>query len=151
MYSYTEEVSEQLNGILEKNYDAEKGYRTAAENASSESLKLFFDRKSTERKVFGKQLAAEIATFGKVPEKNGSAKGTAHRAWMNTKAFFTPDNDEAMLEEAIRGEKASIEEYNEVLSDTKVHLPKSTTNILKIQRDTILSDSNAIKTLEDIK
>ncbi|TYP99312.1 uncharacterized protein (TIGR02284 family) [Tenacibaculum adriaticum] len=150
MYSYTEEVSKQLNGLLEKNYDAEKGYKTAAENASSKPLKSFFERKSNERKNFGKQLKTEIMTFGQAPEKSGSIKGTAHRAWMNTKAFFSPDNDESMLEEAIRGEKASIEEYNEVIN-AKEHLPKSTADVLKTQRDAILNDTIVIKRLEDIK
>ncbi|WP_111707707.1 ferritin-like domain-containing protein [Lutibacter citreus] len=151
MDNYKKEVSEQLNGLLKKNNDAEKGYRTAAENATSENLKAYFNKKANDRKVFGKQLAAEIATFGYVPEESGSFKGKAHRAWMNAKAFVLPDNDEAMLEEAIKGEKASLEEYNEILIYSNLHFPKSTTKILKIQRDTIFNDKNVIKALELIK
>ena len=150
MYSYTETVSNQLNGLLEKNYDAEKGYKTASENSKSEVLSRFFEKKANERKQFGNQLKTEITTFGQIPEKGGSLKGTAHRAWMNTKAFFSPDNDESMLEEAIRGEKASIEEYNEIIN-AKEYLPESTANVLKTHRDAIISDTVLIKKIEDIK
>lgn len=150
MYNYTAEVANKLNGLLEKNYDAEKGYRTASENAKSTTLTSFFERKANERKKFGQVLKNEIQSFGEAPEKGGSLTGTAHRAWMNTKAFFTSENDEAMLEEALRGEKASIEEYNEVIN-AKEHLPKSTSTILQYQRDAILKDAVNIKQLEDIK
>lgn len=150
MYNYKEEVANQLNGLLEKNYDAEKGYRTASENAKSSALTNFFERKANQRKDFGKALKTEIMTLGESPEKGGSLTGTAHRAWMNTKAFFSPENDEAMLEEALRGEKASIEEYNEVMN-SKEHLPKTTAMILKYQRDEILADAITIKKMEDLK
>lgn len=150
MYNYTKEVSNQLNGLLEKNYDAEKGYKTAAENVNSEVLTSLFQRKAEERKRFGKELKAEIRSFGQTPDKGGSSTGTAHRAWMDTKAFFSPDADESMLEEAIRGEKASIEEYNEVIN-SKEHLPQSTSDILKNHRDSILNDTILIKKLEEIK
>tara|TARA_B000000441_G_C21460572_1_gene187209 strand:+ start:419 stop:568 length:150 start_codon:yes stop_codon:yes gene_type:complete len=39
---YSEEVAEKLNELLEKNYDAEKGYKFAAEHIKSENLKAFF-------------------------------------------------------------------------------------------------------------
>ena len=151
MDNYKKEVSEQLNGLLAKTYDAEKGYRTAAENAINKTLTRFFNKKANDRKVFAKQLEAEIATFGYVPEKEGSVVGAVHRAWMNTKSFVLPDNDEAMLEEAVRGEKVSLDEYNEILENSNLQLPKSTTKILEIQRDTILNDKNVIKVLELVK
>ncbi|AZJ31744.1 conserved hypothetical protein [Tenacibaculum mesophilum] len=150
MYSYTEEVSNKLNGLLEKNYDAAKGYKTAAENVNSETLTNLFVRKANEREMFGKQLKSEIKSFGQSPEKGGSLKGTAHRAWMNTKAFFSNESEEAILEEALRGEKASLEEYNEVINSEE-HLPNSTTNLLKSQRDIILNDAILVKELEKIK
>ena len=69
---------------------------------------------------------------------------------MNTKAMFSSDNDEAMLEEAIRGEKASIEDYNDVLNSS-ISLPYSIQNILSGQKNTIVNDTLTIKRLEDLK
>jgi hypothetical protein len=53
-----------------------------------------------------------------------------------------------MLEEAIRGEKASIEEYDDVLGDTS--LPSTTSVILRNQKEAIEKGLSTIKSLEDI-
>ncbi|PTX58805.1 uncharacterized protein (TIGR02284 family) [Kordia periserrulae] len=149
MTIYTEEIGNHLNTLLEKNYDAEKGYKTAAENVDSIILTNFFDRKATQRKRFAEQLKAELKDLAQEPETDGSVTGTLHRTWMNTKAMFSINSDEAMLEETIRGEKASLEDYNEVL-DSKLPLPESIKKILTNQKNTINYDTLTIKKLEDI-
>ncbi|SFN74152.1 conserved hypothetical protein [Bizionia echini] len=149
MNPYTKEVGSKLNALLEKNYDAEKGYKKAAENTNHTALKNYFNRKAAERYDFGHQLKSEIKNFGEEPDKGGSATGSAHRAWMDVKAIFSSDNEESMLEEAIRGEKASVEEYEEVLNETT--LPTSTRDLVLKQKNIISQELNTIKGLEDIK
>jgi uncharacterized protein (TIGR02284 family) len=148
MSTYTEEVGTKLNGILEKNYDAEKGFKKAAENAKSTNLKAYFRRKSDERNQFGHDMKTEIRKFGEDVDKGGSTTGAAHRTWMDVKAFFSMDNDESMLEAAITGEKAAADEYRDVLKDTS--LPASTANLLRNQLATIESELSTIKKLEDL-
>tara|TARA_R110000850_G_scaffold96117_1_gene201260 strand:+ start:409 stop:858 length:450 start_codon:yes stop_codon:yes gene_type:complete len=149
MNPYTKEVGSKLNALLEKNYDAEKGYKKAAENTNHTALKNYFNRKAAERYDFGHQLKSEIKNFGEEPDKGGSATGSAHRAWMDVKAIFSSDNEESMLEEAIRGEKASVEEYEQVLNETT--LPTSTRDLVLKQKNIISQELNTIKGLEDIK
>ena len=148
MNTYTETISEKLNELLERTYDAEKGFKKAAENTEHTYLKRYFERKALERYNFANALDNEIRSFGEKPEKDGSLEGTVHRAWMDVKAMFSVDNDESMLEEAIRGEKTALSDYNEVINDSS--LPMSTQSILIKQRDTIASDLNTIKRLEDL-
>lgn len=148
MSNYTEEVGEKLNGLLEKTYDAEKGYKKAAEHVDHSGLKSFFSRKAQERYNFGHELKSEIKSFGQDVDKGGSIAGTAHRAWMDIKAFVSNDDAESMLEEAIRGEKSAVEEYNDVLSETS--LPSTTLSLLKQQKQTIESELSTIKKLEDL-
>jgi uncharacterized protein (TIGR02284 family) len=148
MSTYTETVAEKLNDLLEKTYDAEKGYKKAAENTDNLNLRTFFVRKSNQRKDFGHALKTEIAQFGEELDKGGSATGAVHRAWMDTKAFFSSDEAEAMLEESIRGEKAAVDEYEDVLNDT--NLPSSTATVLTQQLNAIKHDLNEIKRLEDL-
>lgn len=150
MRSYTEEVGNKLNTLLEKNYDAEKGYITAASNVDSKILTNYFDRKAAQRKQFADQLKAELKGLSQEPESSGSIAGSIHRTWMNTKALFSLNNDEAMLEEAIRGEKASLEDYDEVLN-SGLYLPESIHEILTDQKNTIAYDTVTIKRLEDIQ
>ena len=150
MKTYTEEVGNKLNTILEKNYDAEKGYQTAASNADNVILTNFFKNKAKQRKEFADQLKSELKDLAQKPETSGSVAGSIHRTWMNTKALFSLDSDQAMLEEAMRGEKASLQDYENVLnSDT--YLPVSVHRILTAQKNTINYDTITIKGLEDIK
>jgi uncharacterized protein (TIGR02284 family) len=149
MSNYTDKLGNRLNALLEKNYDAEKGYKKAAENAKHIGLKNYFNKKAQERYDFGYELKTEIKSFGQPAEKDGSLTGKAHRAWMDVKAALSSDNDESMLEEAIRGEKAAIAEYEEVLGE--VSLPLNTKNMLFNQKNHIQQELNTIKKLEDLK
>lgn len=148
MSEYTDKLGNKLNDLLEKTYDAEKGFKKAAENAKHSGLKTYFNKKAQERYDFGHQLKSEIRNFGETPDKGGSVTGAAHRTWMDVKSWFSADDDEAMLEEAIRGEKASVEEYRDVLSETA--LPATTKDMLQIQKTTIEQGLTNIKRLEDI-
>ena len=67
---------------------------------------------------------------------------------MDIKAFLSLDDEESMLEEAIRGEKAAIEEYENVICETS--LPSSTKSLLESQKNKIENGLNNIKTLEDL-
>jgi uncharacterized protein (TIGR02284 family) len=149
MSTYTETISTKLNGLLEKTRDAEKGFKKAAENTEHTYLKKYFERKSNERREFGQELNQEIRSFGEEPDNTGSFAGTAHRAWMDVKAVFSGDNAESMLEEAIRGENAALEEYNDVLKE--VSLPYSSQTVLLKQKNAIESDLRTIKRLEDLQ
>ncbi|MBU2973227.1 MULTISPECIES: PA2169 family four-helix-bundle protein [Zobellia] len=143
-----EKLVDQLEEILEKNRDAEKGYKKAAENADSPNLKAYFDNKSRERAQFNNALRTEmIASYDSIDD-NSSFTGSIHRAWMDIKALFSADNDESMLEEAIRGDKAAIEEYDEVLDDAT--LPASIAALIRDQKLKIRTDLNKIKSLEDL-
>ncbi|MBP0903679.1 PA2169 family four-helix-bundle protein [Mariniflexile gromovii] len=148
MSTYTETISKKLNALLEKTKDAEKGFKTAAENTNNTYLKQYFERKSKERYHFGYELNNEIRSFGERADNSGSITGVAHRTWMDIKALFSLDNDESMLEESIRGERAAVQEYKDVLNETS--LPISTHTILLKQQDAIESDLRTIKNLEDL-
>ncbi|SIQ01410.1 ferritin-like domain-containing protein [Maribacter ulvicola] len=149
MSTYTEEVGEKLNDLLEKTYDAEKGFKKAAENTDNVQLKSYFESKAKQRYDFGHELKTEMMSFDKQIDKGDSFTGKAHRAWMDVKALFSLDDAEAMLEEATRGEKAAIEEYEEVLKETS--LPSNTATILRNQKEAIRNGLSNIKTLEDIR
>ncbi|SEL01323.1 conserved hypothetical protein [Maribacter orientalis] len=149
MNTYTEVIGEKLNDLLEKTYDAEKGFKKAAENTDHKQLKSFFENKAKQRYDFGHELKAEISYLGQNIDKGDSITGKAHRAWMDVKALFSLDSAEAMLAEAIRGEKAAVEEYKEVLEDTS--LPTTTASILRGQKEAIENGLANIRMLEDLR
>ena len=149
MNTYTDNIGNKLNALLEKTYDAEKGFTKAAENVTETPLKNYFKRKSQERLTFGHELKQELAAYGQDINKGGSITGQAHRTWVDIKSAFATNNEGAMLEEAIRGEKASVEEYQDIINETD--LPLSTKTILESQKHTIESGLAKIKTSADIR
>ncbi len=143
----TNEMVEKFNELLEKNYDAEKGFKNAADDVKNERLKAFFKESAQQRYDFGHELKAEIKNLGGTPDKGSSTKADAHRVWMDLKAALSSDNEEAVLEEAVRGEKAAVEDYNKVIKGSE--FPPSTANLLIKQRNAIERTLKNVKDLED--
>lgn len=129
---YTDKMSKNLNELLTKNYDAEKGYKKAAEIVDNTTLKQFFTDQAQRRYDFGHELKSEIRNYGETPEKGTSTTGDLHRTWMDIKTTFTSNDEEAILEEVKKGEQSAVEEYTEIIND--VTLPPSTKTILTQQR-----------------
>lgn len=144
--NYAKEVSNKLNNLLEKNYDTEKAYKFAAENAKAPELKSFFNERAQERYGFGHELKSEIRNFGETPETGSSVKGDLQRSWMNLKTNLSSHKDEAILEEMVRGEKEAVEEYNDIMNNREI--PASTTNILMKQRNAITEALNRVKSMK---
>lgn len=145
---YSEQISSKLNQLLIKNYDAEKGYQNAVENVDSDRLKLYFKRRASERSDFASELRNEILQYEEDPKDSGSFKGTMHRNWMSLKATFSSNDEEAILEEAIKGEEASLEEYNEILKERD--LPPSIDSMLIRHKNAIQSAINTAKAKEEL-
>lgn len=146
---FSESTEKKLNGLLQKSYDAEQGFKKAAENVESNSLKNFFMSKAEERLKFRNELRREIVANGcEINEQSGSIAGSLHRAWMDTKALFSSNNEERMLEEVRNGEKAALNDYDDVLKDKL--LPPTTTNILQKQRTVIQSSYDKADYLEQV-
>lgn len=133
--NYSEEISEKLNHILERNMDAEKNYRFASENTENERLKEFFSERADERYDFQHELKSEIRNFGEVPKKESSFLGDVQRTWMNLKTALSSNKEEALLEEITRGEKAALGEYDDILNSP--HLRPGTRRVLVKQKEVI--------------
>ena len=146
--SYSEDIAKKLNILLEKNYDAEAGYKKAAEDVKQKTLKAYFETRAKDRYDFGHELKEEIRSFGQEPDKGTSLSGNLHRAWMDLKSAFTSEKEDAILEEAIRGEKAAIKEYNEIINDKEV--PPSTANLIIKQRNSVEAALKKAEKLEII-
>jgi len=140
-------IEKKLQEVIEKNEDAIKGFQKAAENSDDNAIESYFTGRIEQRKQFLVQLknAASELDLGD-SDIDGSAAGSMHRAWMDVKAFLSGDDDEAMLEEAVRGDKSAIEEYNKVIAET--YVPARIKEILREQRDFIKNDLETSSILE---
>lgn len=146
MESKNKETVNLLNDLLERNYDAENGYKKAAEDAKSPVLKEFFRDYAGQRYTFGHELKEEIKRLGGEPDKGTSAAGTLHRTWIDIKTALSTDKDETVVEECIRGEKAALNDYEDVLK--KSELSMASREVIQRQHDKIQSAVNRLNQIE---
>jgi uncharacterized protein (TIGR02284 family) len=142
-----EKISNKLNELLIKNYDAEQGYIKAMHNVENDRLKSFFTERSEDRGRFASQIRTQILLFGETPKESGSFTGTMHRNWMDFKTLFTSNDEKVILEEILRGEKASLEDYNEIISETDI--PENIKTVLVSHRNSIKNVINNVPKLEE--
>jgi len=141
-----------INGLIEKNNDAAKGFKEAADHAESNQLKSFLKKQSKERESFANELSIKIRAY--YPDADidteGSVAGAVHRGWLKVKAALSADDDESILEECMRGDRLAKEEYKEVLADY-TDLSKELTDVVSEQKLKLEQTLQKVKTLEDIK
>lgn len=140
------EIVKHINSLLEKHHDAVRGYEEAADKVKTPSLKTFLERNANTRRSFAQDLKQEVVSLGGDPENSTSTKADLHRTWIDLKSAFSSDDDEAVLEECIRGEEAAIKDYDETIRSGDV--PQGLSTKLQSQRDQIQQTMNELKSLE---
>ena len=144
----TKIIASVLSELLRKNYDAEMGFKKVAEHADSVLLKNFFINKSKEHYNFSNELKIEIKSYNKNVDETGGLVGAAHLVWIDTKSLFSSNKDESMLEEAVKGESAALNDYMNIL---EAHdLPSATKALLLKQKNRIQGTLAEIKKFEDL-
>lgn len=135
-----------LNGLLTKNYDAEKGYKEAGEKIEHSTLRSYFENQAKNRYDFGHEIKALISKYGGEPDKGTSVAGDLHRTWIAIRDAFT-DGDQAIYDECIRGEEAFSEEYAEVLNDEVI--PQDVKEVVRKQKESVDKALASLRTMED--
>ncbi|RDK85479.1 ferritin-like domain-containing protein [Marinirhabdus gelatinilytica] len=143
-----ENLVNNLQELLEKNIDAEEGYSKAMKDAKNNRLKSFLQHQAAKRSQFVTELNQEIRNLNETPKEKGSTTGSLHRTWIDIKSSLTGNDDEAVLEECIRGDKASVEEYEERLQENR--FPQNIQQTLNNQLSEIRGTLSKVKSLEDI-
>lgn len=129
-----EKVVSELNELLTKNYDAEKGYKEAATIIEHTALKGYFEKQAQNRYDFGHEIKSLISKYGGEPDKGSSVLGDLHRVWISIRDAFA-SGDQAIYDECIRGEEAFSEEYAEALNSG--NLPQDVKDVIAKQKDSV--------------
>ncbi len=111
----TDETVKALNYLIGTSIDGENGYREAAEEADSGDLKTRLLQLGQQRASFRGALEQEVMRLGGDPKESGSAGAALHRTWLNVRDAVTGKGDDAILKESLRGEKAALDNYEDVL------------------------------------
>lgn len=124
-----QEIYTLLDDLMTKNKDAEAGYRKAADSLSDLEMKAVFIRYAQRRANFVKELKQEILDLGGGYTTGTSFASSAHRVWMDMVSTFTGKDSTFIYEECLRGEKASLQEYEDATSNNL--LPDSTKELIE--------------------
>lgn len=145
---HNEKLVESLQELLQKNYDAEQGFKKVMVKAENPLLKNWLQKKAALRASFATEIDQELRKLNAEPREEGSLAGSAHRVWIDLKTALSSDRDEALLEECIRGERASVEEYRTQLESP--YVTGSVETLLDRQRSKVEETLRTVKRLEDL-
>lgn len=140
-------ITKSLQDLLEKNYDTEKDYLTAHESAEKKSLKEFFKKQAVRKNHFATEIDRQLHSLNERPKEPGSAMEVLSKTWINLKSSIGKNKDKILLEECLRGEKNSIEEYEKVLRKEK--FPAKIEEVLRNHISEMRTTLSEIKSLED--
>jgi uncharacterized protein (TIGR02284 family) len=117
-----EETIDGLRHLLSICNDGKEGYKHAAENADTGELKALFTTYSIQRAEFADKLKTCLREQGGDPDnETGGPLGILHRTWIDIKTAITTNDNKAVLDACITGEKAAVEAYDKVLEDENIN------------------------------
>lgn len=144
-----DDVKQVLENLIEIARDGQEGYRLAAEHAHDPGLKQAFIERSARRSRFVSQLQQLQTRYGQSePDSSGSVTGGLHRAWINMRSVVSSREDQAILEEAERGEDAAVEAYREALLHDPC-LPEDAIRCVESQASAVKEDQDFMKRMRD--
>jgi uncharacterized protein (TIGR02284 family) len=123
-----------MNHLLEICRDGERGFRLAARHATESAVKNLFTTLAQERGRFAEELAPHVHRLGGQGYSIGTTEGAIHRGWMNVRRAISRSHDDALLDEAERGERAAIHTYREALEGM---LPPTVSDVVGRQHEAI--------------
>lgn len=110
------EVISTLNDLIETCRDGINGFRSAADGVSSPVAKeVFLSRIHLIEKGLG-DLDAAVQRLGGHATEHGHPAASLHRAWINIMSAVTSKNDDAIIDEVVRGEEIAVKHYRDALS-----------------------------------
>lgn len=147
MNDQTKDVVSVLNHLIETCKDGQEGFKTCADDIKNPELKAVFLKHSQECAHAALELQAEVTALGGEPETSTSVAGDLHRRWVDVKSIFTGKGEEAVLNEAERGEDVAKKAYKEALEKP---LPANVYAIIERQYHGVQRNHDQVKALRNI-
>lgn len=120
-----------LRSLLTTAVDGRKGFNKAIETCTdaSANFRMFLQSSLSDCQRAVHELRDMLRAAGEtVEEEDGSLAGDLHRGWIETRAAFTANEEEAFAAEIVRGEEHAVKKYEEALEDIQMPSHRSTVN-----------------------
>ncbi|QAA82793.1 PA2169 family four-helix-bundle protein [Aequorivita sp. H23M31] len=146
-----EEVSDKVSELIEKNIDSYNGFVKASEKAQDMPLRDYLIDQAEERKFFAADLSNELKNYNSEIEidTQGTLSASFRQSWLDIKALLGGNSDKSILEECIRADRASADEYAKFIKDYSSASPEIVSLIEK-QSQRIVNNLDNQARLKDI-
>lgn len=146
--SNPQDIAPIIQDLIEITCDGEEGYTHAAAHVHNRSLREEFLKFARERKSMESELKVAMEKYGRsVPEYSNSIKAALHRAWMNIRTVVTEKDDQAILEEAERGEDAALAVYRKARENAE--LPEKVRAVIRSLMEKVQRAHDRVRNLRD--
>ena len=136
-----------LNKLIETCKDGEAGFKVCAEDVKRPDMKQLFSQRSRRCGEAAEELQRTVLELGGEPEDSTSVSADLHRRWVDLKSLITGKDEEAILNEAERGEDVAKERYSEALTQ---NLPPQIRTMVERQYQGVLRNHNEVRALRDV-
>lgn len=140
------EIVHTLNKLIETSKDGEAGFKVCADDVKRPALKQVFMERSRQCGSAAAELQRAVLELGGKPEESTSVGGDLHRRWIDLKSLVTGKDEEAILNEAERGEDVAKKHYAEALHKD---LPTEIRAMVQRQYEGVLRNHDQIKALRN--
>lgn len=123
-----------LNDLIVVCRDAARGFEWAAEHARDGELRRLFVDMAAERRRYANDLLPYAHRLGGHSDASGTAAATLHRAWIAIKDRLASEHDQALLDEADRGERVALATYAAALDEL---IPPDSRDLIELQLEGI--------------
>ena len=138
-----------LNDLIETSKDGQEGFKTCAEDIKHPELKALFAKRSADCATAAAELQAEVRKLGGDPETSTSVAGDLHRRWVDVKSMFTGKDEEAVLNEAERGEDHALKAYNDAIKKINEHNLVGIRDLVERQLHGVQRNHDQVKALRN--
>ncbi|MCU1755691.1 ferritin-like domain-containing protein [Pseudomonas helleri] len=149
MTDLNKEAISVLNDLIETSKDGQEGFKTCAEDIKNPELKALFVKRSADCGTAAAELQAEVRKLGGDPETSTSVAGDLHRRWVDVKSIFTGKGEEAVLNEAERGEDHALKAYKEALKKISKHNLVGIRDVVERQYLNVQRNHDQVKALRN--
>ena len=149
MTDLNKEAISVLNDLIETSKDGQEGFKSCAEDIKHPELKALFAKRSAECAAAAAELQAQVRALGGDPETSTSVAGDLHRRWVDVKSVFTGKDEEAVLNEAERGEDHALKAYKEALEKISKHNLVGIRDLVESQFHGVQRNHDQVKALRN--
>lgn len=147
MTDVTKDTVKVLNDLIETCKDGEEGFKACADDIKVVELKALFVKRAAGCASSAAELQALVRGLGGDPETSTSVSADMHRRWVDLKSLITGTDEEAVLNEAERGEDVAKKSYADALQ--KNYLPANIRAVIEEQYQGVLRNHDQVKALRN--